>query len=367
MGVGARDSTDQEEPKRLIFKLCGSIEHLLINDPQEWLSEFATADNEREGRIARRLALCPETHSLRFHLEEEDCDDTRPFDDLDEAFKLEDFLDRVILLHTAQRATPVSCGNGQPEAIVVDYSGEKVVGHSKQSSEATTKRERDREDERSGTLTTPSKSVDAGPASAQSHATPGTQRPSYAQHRTIADAQKSAKDKPTPAGGSKASKTNDPGKPRKGLTISLKKPHKSENQRREAKFQETQDMLKKEGEARHASRKQSRNDPEGAKLEKDTMLGQKTPVSEGKKSGKERQDVSASDKGKKPMREQGRVGVAPQPTTTPTVKKRKEEKGTSDSEYVNDGESGGQSPKKKPKIEKPSVKSKVGKKARLIT
>ncbi|KAI7263108.1 hypothetical protein KC345_g9233 [Hortaea werneckii] len=364
MGVGVRDSPNQEERKRLIFKLCGSIEHLLINDPQEWLSKFAAADNEREDRIARRLALCPETHSLRFHLAGEDCDETRPFDDLDEAFELGDFLGRVICLHTAQRATLVSGGSGQLETIVVDYPEEQVVDRSMLGSKAMTKRGHDRSDERSGNKAASAKSVDAGPAPSSSYAVADSHVPSYSQDRKLADLQEPVKHKPTPAGGSKAAKRNEPEKPRKGPTISLKKPHKSENQRREAKFQETQDMLKKEGEARNASRKQPRNDPEGVKLEKDTVLAQKTPVSEGKKNGKERQNVSATEKGKKPMGEQGGVGMAPKPTTTPRVKKRKEGKVASDSDYVSEGESGGQSRKKKSKIEKPSVKSKVGKKAR---
>ncbi|KAI7353974.1 hypothetical protein KC320_g3696 [Hortaea werneckii] len=363
MAANATDSAGQTEPKRLIFKLCGSIERLVIDDPQEWLGEFAAANNEREGRIARRLALCPETHSLRFHLAGEDCDDTRPFDDLDEAFKLGDFLDRVIFLHTAQRVTPVSGGNGQLEAIVVDYPGEKVVGHSKQASKATTKRGHDRADERAGDKATTSKPIDAGPASAQSHATPGTQRPSFAQDRTLADAQKSAKNKPTPAGGSNVSKTKDPVKSLSSSTLSPKKPRQTDNQKREATARKTQGMLKEFGEARDKSRKRLGKDPDGTKLKMDTTLDRKTPVSEGKKSGKERQSVSATEKGKKPMGEQGRVGVAPKPTTTPTVKKRKEGKVISDSDYVSDGESAGQSPKKKPKIDKRSVKDKGAKKA----
>ncbi|KAI7218162.1 hypothetical protein KC343_g8506 [Hortaea werneckii] len=364
MGVGARDSRDQEEPKRLIFKLCGSIERLVIDDPQEWLGEFAAANNERENRIARRLALCPETHSLRFHLAGEDCDDTRPFDDLNEVFKLGDFLDRVIFLHTAQRATSVSRDNGQLETIVVDYPGEQVVDRSKQSSKAKTKRGHDRPDELSGNKATSSKSVDHGHTSTRSHGIAENRNPSNAQGQTLADSQKPVKHKPAPVTDGKAPRTAHSDKNHQESYSTRDKPFKSENKTREAKIRKTQDALKEAGEARHASRNQPRKDPDGARLEKHTMLGQKTLVSEGKKSGKEGQNVSATEKGKKPTGEQGGVGVAPKPPTTPRLKKRKEEKITSDSDYVNDGESGGQSPKKKPKIDRASGKSKVGKKAR---
>ena len=82
MEASAIDSPGQTGPERLIFELCGSIERLVIEEPRRWLGEFPAAEHEREKRIARRLALRPETHSLRFHLAEEDCDETRPFDDL---------------------------------------------------------------------------------------------------------------------------------------------------------------------------------------------------------------------------------------------------------------------------------------------
>ncbi|KAI7184010.1 hypothetical protein KC316_g10774 [Hortaea werneckii] len=361
MEASATVSPGQGEPTLLVFKLCGSIEHLIINDPQEWLNTFS-AEHEREDRIARRLALCPQTHALRFHLKGEDCDETRPFDDLDEAFKSTDFIDRVIFLHTTQREKPASGGNGQPEAIVVDYSGEQAVDRSNKSSKATTKRGPNRPDERSGTKATSSKSVDAGPALAsESHAAVDRYVPSYSQDRTLAGSQKSVKHKPTPAGGSKAAETNDSGKPGQCLTLH-KKPHKSENQRREASLKNTQDTLKAVGEARDASRKQPRKNPDGDKLEKDTTPDLKTPVSESKKSGKERQNLSADVKSKKPIREPGRGGEAAQPTTTPRVKKRKEEKITSDSDYVYDGESGGQSPKKRSKTDKGSGKDKAGNK-----
>ncbi|GAB1727975.1 hypothetical protein NU195Hw_g2942t1 [Hortaea werneckii] len=362
MAANATDSAGQTEPKRLIFKLCGSIERLVIDDPQEWLGEFAAANNEREDRIARRLALCPETHSLRFHLAGEDCDDTRPFDDLDEAFKLGDFLDRVIFLHTAQRVRPVSRGNGQLEAIVADYAGEQAVDRTTQGSKATTKRGHDRPDGRSGNKSPSSKPVDHGHTSTRSHGIAENQNPSNAQGQTLADSQKPVKHKPAPVTGGKAPRTAHPDRTHQESHSTRAKPFKSENKTREAKIQKTQDALKEAGEARHASRKQPRKDPDGAKLEKDTTLDRKNPVSEGKKSGKERQNVSATEKGKKPMREQGRVGVAPQTTTTPRLKKRKEEKVTSDSDYVDDGESGGQSPKKKPKLNKRSVKDKAAKK-----
>lgn len=364
MAASATDSTSQTKPERLIFKLCGSIERLVVNEPRGWLSTFS-AEHEREDRIARRLALCPQTHALRFHLEGEDCDETRPFDDLDEAFKLGDFLDRVIYLHPAQRGAPVSGGNGQLEAIVVDSSEEQAVDRSKQDSKATTKRGRDRQDERPGTTATSSKPIEAGPSpAAESHVAVDSYVPSYSQDRTLAGSQKSVKHRPTQAGGSKTPKTDDSGKPLQGPTLSLKKSHKSENQRRQASLKNTQDTLKAVGEARDASRKQPREDSDGDKLKDETTLVQKTPISEGKKSGKERPKLSSDVKSKKPMGESGLGGAATQPTTAPNSKKRKQEKGTSDSDYVYDGESGGQSPKKKSKIDKQSAKSKVGKKAR---
>ncbi|KAI6906457.1 hypothetical protein KC318_g2642 [Hortaea werneckii] len=364
MAANATDSTSQAKPGLLIFKLCGSIEHLIINDPQEWLSTFG-AGHEREDRIARRLALCPQTHALRFHLEGEDCDETRPFDDLEQSFGLRDLIDRVIFLHTTQRERPASDGNGQPEAIVVDYSGEQAVDRSKQGSKATTKRGPDRQDERSGTKATSSKSADAGPApAAESHAAVDSYVPSYSQDRTLAGSQKSAKPKPAPVGDGKASRTASSDRTHQNPYSARDKPFKSENQTREAKVRKTHDALKEAGEARHASRKQPRKDRDGDKLEKDTTLDQKTPVSEGKKSVKERQKLSADVNGKKPMREPGLGGAATQPTTAPSSKKRKQEKGTSDSGYVYDGESGGQSPKKRSKTDKGSGKSKVTKKPR---
>ncbi|KAI6828841.1 hypothetical protein KC332_g5469 [Hortaea werneckii] len=364
MEASATDTPGQEEPTLLIFKLSGSIEHLLINDPQEWLSEFV-AEHEREERIARRLAMCPETHSLRFHLEGEDCDETRPFDDLDEAFELGDFLDRVILLHTVQREVPVSTSSGQLEAIVVDHSAERTVERSWHGSETTSKRRTVRPDQPQGTKATSPKSVDAGPAHADAHALADSYIPSYSQDRTLAGSQKPVKHKPTPAGGSRAAKANDSAKPLQGPTLPLKKSHKPENQRREASSKRTEDTLKNEGEARHASRKLHQKDSEGDKLENDTMLHQKTPASEGRNNGKEQQNVSATTKGKQPTRESRLGSAAPQPTKTQRMKKRKVGKVTSDSDYVSGDESGSQSPKKKSKIDKPSLKSsKVGKKAR---
>ncbi|KAI7164270.1 hypothetical protein KC349_g759 [Hortaea werneckii] len=363
MAANATDSSRQTKPVRLIFKLCGSIEHLIINDPQEWLSTFG-AEHEREDRIARRLALCPQTHALRFHLEGEDCDETRPFDDLEQSFRLRDVIDRVIFLHTTQREKSAFGGNGQPEAIVVDYPGEQAVDRLKQGSKATTKRGPDRQDERSGTKATSSKPVDHGRKSAQSHGIADNRSPSYAQGQTLAGSQKSAKYNPTPAGGRKAPRTAGSDRTHQDPYTARDKPFKSENQTREAKVRKTQDALKEAGEARHASRKLPRNDPGGDKLDQDTTPHLKTPVSEGKKSGKERQEPSATAKGKTPMREPGPGGAAAQPTTAPGSKKRKQEKGTSDSDYVYDGESGGQSPKKRSKIDKGSGKSKVTKKPR---
>lgn len=278
---------------------------------------------------------------------------------------MRNLINRVIFLHTTQREKPASGGNGQPEAIVVDYSGEQAVDRSKQGSKATTERGPDRQAERSATKATSSKSAIGGPApTAESHAAVDSYVPSYSQDRTLAGSQKSGKPKPTPAGGSKAAKTNDSGKPEQSPTPSHKKPHKSENQRREANLKNTQDTLKAVGEARDESRKQPRKDPDGDKLEKDTTLDSKTPVSESKKTGKERQKLSADEKGKKPMREPGLGGAAAQLTTAPSPKKRKQEKSTADSDYVYDGESGGHSPKKRSKTDKGSVKDKVGKKHR---
>ncbi|KAI7226940.1 hypothetical protein KC330_g8618 [Hortaea werneckii] len=369
MEASATDLPGQTRPVRLTFKLCGSIERLVINEPRRWLSDFARK-NERERRIARRLAICAETHALRFHLKGEDCDETRPFDDLGESFGLDDFLDRVIYLHPARRAAPVPDGNGQPEAIVVDHSGEQAVDQavdrSKQDSKATTKstkRGPDRPDGRSETKATSSKSAIAGPApAAESHAAVDSYVPSYSQDRTLAGSQKSAKHKPNPAGGSKAPRTAGSDRTHQDPYSTRDKPFKSENQTREAKFRKTQDALKEAGEARHASRKQPRKDPDGDKLEKDTTSYLKTPVSQSTKSDKERQEPSATAKVKKPMREPGLGGAAAQPTTIPSLKKRKQERGTSDSDYVYDGESGGQSPKKRSKTDKGSGKDKAGKK-----
>ncbi|GAB1737332.1 hypothetical protein NU219Hw_g1257t1 [Hortaea werneckii] len=365
MEASASESSKETEPGHLIFTLCGSIEHLVIGNARRWLADFARA-NEREDRIARRLALCPQTHTLRFHLEREDCDETRPFDDLGESFRLRDFLDRVICLHPAQRATPVADGDRQFEKIVVDYSKERqAVDRSKQRSKATTKREPDRRDERSGTKATSSKSVDAGPAlAARSPAAVDSYVPSYSRDRTLAGSQKSVKHKPTPASGSKAPRTADSNRTHPDLYPARNKPFVSENQTREARDRKTHDALREAGEARHASRKQPRKDPVDDKLEKETTLGQKTPVSDGNKSGKERQSHSVTAKGKEPMRVPGLDTGAAQPKTAPRSKKRKEGKGTSDLDYVSDGESGGQSPKKKSKIDKESGKGKVVKKPR---
>ncbi|KAI7548477.1 hypothetical protein KC331_g4380 [Hortaea werneckii] len=364
MAANATVSSRQTKPERLTFKLCGSIERLVINEPRRWLSDFARK-NEQERRIARRLAICPETHALRFHLKREDCDETRPFDDLGDSFGLEDFLDRVIYLHPARRAAPVPDGNGQPEAIVVDYSGEQAVDRSKQGSKATTKRGSDRQDERSGTKATSSKSAIAGPGpAAESHAAVDSYVPSYSQDRTLAGSQKSAKHKPIPAGGSKAPRTAGSDRTHQDPYTARDKPFKSENQTREAKVRKTHNALKEAGEARHASRKLPRKDSDGDKLEKNTTPHLKTPVSQSKKSDKERQKPSAAAEGKKHKREPGFGGAATQPTTASSSKKRKQEKGTSDSDYVYDGESGGQSPKKRSKIDKGSGKSKVTKKPR---
>ncbi|KAI7399052.1 hypothetical protein KC336_g15178 [Hortaea werneckii] len=363
MEASATDSPGETKSERLIFKLCGSIERLVIEEPRRWLGETPTAEHEREKRIARRLALRPETHSLRFHLAGEDCDETRPFDDLNEAFELGDYLNREILLHTVQRERLVSSGSGQLEAIVVDYPEEQqAVARSKQGFKATSKPGSVRSDRYQGSKTTSSKSIDAGPAS---HALADSNVPSYSQDRTLAGSQKPVKTKLTPAGSSKAPKTNDPGKPQQGPSVSFNKPNKFENERREVSLKQTQDTLKKHGEARHASRKQQLSDPDSDKLERDATLEQKTTVPEGKKGGKERLNVSAPTKGKHPIREPGLGGAAPQPTTTQRTKKRKEEKVTSDSDYVSGDESGGQLLKKKPKIDKPSLKSsKVGKETR---
>ncbi|KAI7211705.1 hypothetical protein KC333_g7532 [Hortaea werneckii] len=364
MEASATDSPGQTNPERLTFKLCGSIERLVIDNPLSWLADF-DREHEREDRIARRLALCSFTHALRFHLEGEDCDETRPFDDLEESFKFGDLINRVIFLHTTQREKPASGGNGQPEAIVVDYSREQAVDRSKQGSKATTERGPSRADERSGTKTTSSKSAIAGPApAAEYHAAADSYVPSYSQDRTLAGSQKSVKHKLTPAGGSKAPRTAGSDRTHQDPYAARDKPFKSENQSREATFRKTQDALKEAGEARHASRKQPRKDPDEDKLEKESTLGEKTPVSDGKKSGKERQKHSADVRGKKTVGEPGLGSAAVQPTTTPRAKKRKEEKITSDSDYVYDGESGGQSPKKRSKTDKGSGKDKAGKKHR---
>lgn len=248
---------------------------------------------------------------------------------------------------------------------MVDHSAERAVERSWRGSETTSKRGTVRPDQHQGSKATSSKSVDAGPAHADSHALADSYVPSLSRDRTLAGSQKPVKHKPTPAGGSKAAKANDSSKPLQGQISSLKKPPKSENQRRATISKHTQDTLNKEGEARHASRKQQHSDPDSDKLERDATHEQKTPVPEGKKGGKKRQKKAALAKSKQASREPALGSAAPQPTTTQRMKKRKVEKVTSDSDYVSGDESGSPSSKKKSKIDKPSLKSsKVGKKTR---